>query len=527
VVSRRPAALLIALLTLISSCAGGDVEPTQVFRYADTEPEYLDPTLCAEISGLRIVMNLFEGLTCFPPDDGPARPAVATHWEVDESGTLWTFHLREDAVWSDGTPLTAEDFVYAWRRAVDPANSSKVAQYLWYIRNGRSITSGRLPPTKLGVTALDDHTLMVELEEPTPYLLDLVAFPGFAPVPRHVVGAKGSRWVRPENMVTNGPYTLSEWAPLDHITLQRNPLYFDADDVELERVEVFISDDSATRYKMYVAGEIDWLFQLPAAYIPSLKHKRTDFHIAPYLATYFYTCNLSRPPLDDSRVRKALNLAIDKETIVQYVTKAEEDPATSLVPPMPNYTGPMGGTFDPDQARRLLADAGYPNGVGFPTIQMSFNAMDVHELVAQVIQEMWKTHLNITVELQSMQWKVYLQRMQVGDFDLARSGWIGDYPDPMAFLETFDCGASNNNARYCNRDFEALLNQVRSEEDATRRRKLLYDAEEILIQDLPLIPIFHYSLPYLLREDVEGFEENTRDFHLAKYMRRRSPGTGP
>ncbi len=520
----RAHALTMLAAVLATGCGGGTSQaPPSTFRYADTEPEYLDPSLCAEISGLRVVMNLFEGLTCFPAGDGAAEPCMATHWDANESGTLWTFHLREDATWSDGQPVTAADFTYAWRRAVDPANSSKVAQYLWYVRNGRAITSGRLPPEQLGVTALDDHTLMVELEEPTPYFLDLLAFPGFSPVPRHVVASLGNPWVRPENMVTNGPYVLTEWAPLDHISLERSPTYHGADQVQLERIEVFISDDSATRYKMYVAGEIDWLFQLPASYIPSLRRKRDDFHIAPYLATYYYMCNVTRPPLDDPRVRKALNLAIDKEAITRYVTKADERAATSLVPRMTGYDGPVGASFDPDQARRLLADAGYPNGVGFPEISMSFNTLDTHSLVAQAIQEMWRDHLNIEVGLQNMQWKVFLQKVHGGDFDLARSGWIGDYPDPMAFLETWDCGASNNLSGYCSADYEALLNQARGTMDADERADVLAEAETRLLQDLPLLPIYHYTQSYLLAEDVTGFEPNLRGFHLFKYMARGDP----
>jgi len=492
----------------------------QTFRYADSEPEYLDPNLCAESSGIRLVTSLFEGLTCFPTGDGEPLPAVATHWEVDHDGTLWTFHLRPDAVWSDGVPLVAEDFVYSWRRVVDPGTASKAAQYLWYVRGGRAITSGRLPSTKLGVTALDDHTLMVELEEPTPYFLDLLAFPAYAPVPRHVIGVLGDQWVRPGSMVSNGPYVLADWAPLDRIALDRNPRYHGADDVRMARIEVILSDDSATCYKMYVAGEIDWLSRIPPAYIPSLKHKRGDFHIAPYLATYYFMCNTSRSPLDNPKVRKALNLAIDKESIVQYVTQADERPATSLVPSMPGYPGYVGGSFDPVQARQLLADAGYPNGVGFPAIELSFNTLRAHSLVAQAVQEMWKDHLNIDVGLNNMQWKVYLQRMHVEDFDIARSGWIGDYPDPMAFLETWDCGASNNHSGYCNHEYEALLNQVRGEDDPVRRRSLLLEAERLLLQDLPLIPLFHYSLPYLLAEDIRGFEENLRDVHLFKYLYR-------
>ena len=212
------------MLAVTAGCGGDGTRPLQTFRYADSEPEYLDPNLCAENSGIRVLTSLFEGLTGFPAGEGDALPAMATHWEVDEDGTLWTFHLRTDAVWSDGVPLVAEDFVYSWRRVVDPGTTSRAAQYLWYVRNGRAITSGRLSPTKLGVTALDDHTLMVELEEPTPYLLDLLAFPAYAPIPRHVVAAHGEQWVRPGNMVTNGPYVLSEWAPLDRITLDKNPL---------------------------------------------------------------------------------------------------------------------------------------------------------------------------------------------------------------------------------------------------------------------------------------------------------------
>lgn len=515
-------ALAHALLSvlLLAGCAGGDDRPVQSFRMTDSEPEYIDPNMCTESAGLRVLINLFEGLTALPPDDGPPRPGMATHWDRDETGTVWTFHLREDAVWSDGEPLTAHDFVYSWRRIVDPATGSKVAQYMWYVRNGRAITSGRLDPAHLGVTALDDHTLMVELEEPTQYLLELLSFPGFSPVPQHLVEEVGDDWVRPERIASNGPYQLTEWIPLDRMTLTRNPHYHDADGVRLEQVEIYMSEDNATRYKMYVAGEVDWVYQLPPSYIPHLKRKRDDFHIADYLSTYYYMCNLSRPPFDDAKVRKALNLAIDKDALVRYVTKGDERPASALVPRMPGYEGPVGPDHDPDQARRLLADAGYPNGVGFPEIQISFNTAENHKLVAQAIQEMWKRELNIQVSLQNMEWKVFLKHQQVQDYDISRSGWIGDYHDPMTFLEVWACEASNNHSGYCNPEYDAMLAQARGELEHTRRMSYLHEAEEILVQDLPIIPIYHYTRPYLLQDDVRGFEDNLRDLHPMRYIYR-------
>jgi ABC-type oligopeptide transport system substrate-binding subunit len=511
---------LLILLTSLAGCSGNKDRPYQSFRFADSEPEYIDPNMCTEAAGLRVLLNLFEGLTAPPPDDGPPRPGMATHWDQDDTGTVWTFHLRQDAKWSDGVPLTAHDFVYSWRRAVDPATGSKVSQYMWYVRNGRAITSGRLDPSQLGVTALDDHTLMVELEEPTAYVLELLAFSGFAPVPKHLVEEAGTDWVRPATIVTNGPYVLDEWVPLDHITLLKNPLYHDADQVRLEQIDVYISDDSATRYKMYVAGEVDWVYHLPSAYIPHLKRKRDDFHISDYLSTYYYMCNLERAPFDDPNVRKALNLAIDKDSLVRYVVKGDQRPATSLVPRMPGYTAPVGPEYDPEQARRMLADAGYPNGVGFPEIEISFNTMDNHKLLAQAIQEMWKRELNIEVSLQNMEWKVFLKKQQVGDYDVSRSGWIGDYNDPMTFLEIWVCDASNNHTGYCNPDYDAMLNQARGELDHRQRMAYLHEAEEVLLKDMPILPIYFYTQPYLLSEDIRGFEENLRDLHPLRYVYR-------
>ncbi len=491
------------------------------FRYADREPEYLDPGLVTEIAGFRAVINLFEGLTCFAPDDGPVRPAIATHWDQDDTGTIWTFYLRKDALWSDGVPVTARDFVYSWRRVVDPETGSKGAQNMWYVRNGRAITSGRLPATDLGVTALSEHKLMVELEEPTQYLLELLALPNFAPVPRHLVEEVGKDWVREEHIVTNGPYLLEEWLPLDHITVRKSPTYYDADQVRIDRVDTIITEDNSTQYKMYVAGEIDWAHQLPPAYIPYLKRKRDDFHVASYLGTYYFICNMEKEPLDDIKVRKALNLAIDKEAIVRYVTKGQEKTATTMVPRMPGYEGPIGEEFDPERARRLLADAGYPNGVGLPKMEVAFNTQGNHKLIAQAIQDMWKRHLNIEVTLQNMEWKVLLKKQHVRDYSIARNGWIGDYRDPMTFLELWYCEASNNHTSYCNPAYDAALNQARAHADAGERLELLRDAEAILMQDLPFLPIYHDTMPYLLSEQIGGFEENVRDIHPVKYLYRK------
>ena len=516
----RPPLLPVLACLLTTGC--GDPEPVQVFRYADSEPEFMDPGLCAESACGRLLPNLFEGLTVLAPDDGPPRPGVARSWEVEQHDTLWTFHLRDDATWSDGTPVTAHDFEYAWQRVADPATGSKVAQYTWYLTDGRQVSAGELAPEHLGVRALDDHTLMVELDAPTHYLLELLATPGFAPVPRHVVEREGSRWVRPENIVVNGPYLLTEWVPLDHITLERNGRYHSVDTVAIERVDVRIIDDAATRYKLYVAGDIDWLFSVPHAYIPRLKHSRDDFHIADSLATYYYMCNTERPPLDDPQVRHALNLAIDKEAIVHHITKGDERPARNVVPRLPGYDGPYGGEFDPARARELLAAAGYPGGAGFPLLEITSNAMDMHRLIAEAIQGMWREHLAIEASLDTSEWTAYLHRQQVGDFHVARSGWAGDYRDPMAFLEPWYCDGSNNHTGYCEPAFDALLNQARAEADPDRRHRQLRQAEEILLRDLPLIPVFHYTMPYLLAPDIRGYEENLLDVHLLRYLHRGS-----
>jgi len=512
-----PPVLALGFVFALTAC-GAPPEPTQVFRYADSETEYLDPGLCAESACGRLLPNLFEGLTVLAPDDGPPRPGVAERWEAEQNDTLWTFHLRPDATWSDGTALTAHDFEYAWQRVADPSTASKVAQYTWYLLDGREVVAGELPVERLGVTALDDHTLMVELEAPTHYLLELLATPGFAPVPRHVVEPLGSRWVRPENIVGNGAFVLTEWVPLDHLRVERNPRYHGADEVALDAVEIAIVEDVGARYKMYVADELDWLYSVPHAYVPRLKHSREDFHIAEYLASYYYMCNVGRPPLDDVRVRRALNLAIDKSAIVRHITRAEERPGRNVVPRIPGYDGPRGPSYDPVRARELLAEAGYPGGVGFPHLEISFNASDEHRLMAEAILGMWNEQLGLDVGLRTLDWTAYLQRQELGDFDIARSGWIGDYRDPMAFLEPWYCAGSNNPTGYCEPEFDALLNQARTDHNPTRRGRHLRAAEEILLRDVPLLPIYHYTMPYLLAPRVRGFEENLLDTHLLRYL---------
>ncbi|MCA9541118.1 MAG: peptide ABC transporter substrate-binding protein [Myxococcales bacterium] len=493
------------------------------------EPETIDPGKARGVNESKIVTNLFEGLTEYPLGVGDMQPGAAVNWEVSADGLTYTFHLRPDGRWSNGDPVTAEDFRYSWLRVLDKSNGSPYADMLFTIRGAEDYYEGRLrDPDAVGVKVIDPLTLEVKLEYVAPYFLELAAFYTYRPVHRATVEAHGDRWTRPENIVTNGPYVLDEWSPNQHLKAKVNPHYPDADKLGIRRFSALVVQENTTMVNVYEGGKLDWTgsLDLPAIQINTLS-LRADYREDPYLGIYFYRLNVTHRFLSDARVRRALSYAVDREAIVKVI-KMGISVSETYVPPMPGYTPGEGGVgFDPEAGRRLLAEAGYPDAASLPRLQLLYNTQENHKRIAEMIQQMWRRHLGLKVDLVNQEWKVYLKSQEALDYDVSRSGWIGDYLDPMTFLGMWTEGNGNNNTGWADKEFEGLLEKARHEGDPRARSALLTRAESILLQRGPVLPIYSYARAYLLNPAVQGFAPHPTDEHPIRYMRKTRPEAAP
>ena len=488
-----------------------------------SEPESIDPGKAYDSPGLSVSRELFEGLMRYHPETLDPLPGMAEAWEMSEDGLRYVFYLRE-ANWSDGTPVTAHDFEYAWKRVLDPTTAAQYAALMWDVEGGKDYNMGRGSREDVGVRALDDRTFEVRLERPVPWLLDLLSFGPFCAVPRHVVEAHGMDWTRPENIVTNGPFHLTRWTPSYQIELEKSATYWDRDSVRLEKAIFVISEDNHAMMRLFRAGEIDWLgtnSRPPPEYLDHLRSKE-DYREAHYLGTYFYWFNLREDrnqsaAFRDPRVRRALLLATDRQALVDYVTKGGQRAAHSMVPDIffeRGYPRPTPLPFDPEEARRLLAEAGYgPGGKRFPTLEILYNTHEGHRQVAEAIQAMWKRHLGIDVRIVNQEWKVFMSNRLEGHFQLARAGWIGDFMDPYTFLSQFLSESDANEARWKNREFDRWVQKALEEQDEEKRYALYAMAEAILMEELPVLPIYYYSQQTMIGSWVKGFYPNARDIH--------------
>ncbi len=513
----RRALLALPLLTVLPRRSWAE---EQVLRINNmVEPESLDPALVTGVPEHRILSSLFEGLTSADPTDLSPKPGVAESWTVSKDGLEYAFTLR-DARWTDGKPVTAGDFVYAWERVLNPKTGAKYAQQLFYLKGAEDYNKGRLTDfAKVGVKALGPKRLDVTLRCPTAYFLDLTSFYTLYPVPRWAVEAHGRDWVKPGRLVSNGPFRLSTWVPQQELTLEKNPAYWDAGTVQLHKVVFFPTDDGNTAYKQFLAGESDWVPNVPPAMTESAKGK-PEYYASPYLGTYYLRLNVTKPPLTDVRVRRALGVAIDRNALTKFVTKAGEIPSGAFVPAgIRGYTGPAGMGFDAARAKQLLAEAGYRDGKGLPRVELLYNTLDLHRVITQAVQQMWKDNLGIEVDLVNVEWKVYLARTSSLDYHVARAGWIGDYADPNTFLELWVTGGGNNQTGWSNQRFDTLLAQAACKiVQPAERMRTLAQAETILLDEAPILPLFTYVNKGLLSRKVRGWHPNLLDQHPLKFV---------
>ena len=492
-----------------------------------SEPQDIDPHVVTGVTEHNIITALTEGLVSKDPVDLHPVPGVAERWEVSPDGRVYTFHLRADARWSNGDPVTAVDFVRSFQRMLTPSLAAEYSYMLHYAVNARAYNEGTLTDfAEVGFEALDDRTLRITLNQPTPYFLSLLThyswFPVHLPTVEKFGGLdrKGTKWTLPGNFVGNGPFNLKEWIPNQVLTVSKSDTYWDRDIVRLNEIRFHPIESLDTEERMFRTGQLHITREVPLSKIDVYKRDQPEFiHIDPYLGTYYLRVNVTRPPLDDVRVRRALALAIDRESLVTHVTKGGQIPAYHFTPPdTAGYTATGRIEGDLEEARRLLAEAGFPDGEGFPGFDLLYNTSESHRVTAEALQQMWATRLNISVGLVNQEWKVYLDSQDNLDFSVARAGWIADYVDPHVFLELFVTGGGNNDTGWSNPRYDALLDSALKAPDRESRYALYQEMETILMTELPVIPIYFYTRVNLRHPSVKGYHSNLLDNHAYKHV---------
>jgi len=494
-------------------------------RTIDSAPPLLDPSLVTDVPSQFIMDDLFEGLTTLAPD-GSVVPGVASSWEVSADGLTWVFHLRPQARWSDGNALTANDFVYAWRRTVDPATRAEYGQALSPILHGLEIARGDKPPSELGVSAVDAHTLRVQLGAPTPYLPQLLTNAYLQPQCESVIRRYGDQWTRPDHMISNGPFVLQENVIGSRVTLAKNPYYWDAANVKLQRVIYYVLEDRNAQAQRFMAGQVQFIQTFPTTDLSFLRARLgSQVVIAPYFGTYKIGVNQTRPPFKGNRaLRMALNLAVDRELIAQHVLNGAGFPAYTLTPPLPQYPSQI-----PDWARlpiearhelarRYYREAGY--SAAHPLrAELSVSSGDpVTTLTYEAVIAMWRETLGAEVSLHELEFKILLQERRLKKPELFHDAWIGDYLDPFTFLQLTQTGFELNNSGYTNTEFDALLDKANQQPDLKERYRYLGAAEHLLNEDAAYIPIYYYSVRHLAKPYLKGWQPNIVDRNLSRYM---------
>lgn len=490
---------LMAWLILGGALTGCYSEPRAEFvMFNGNEPETIDPHILTGQPDGRIAAALFEGLTRFNPTNARAIPGLAESWTLSSDGRVYTFHLRTNLQWSTGEPLRADDVVWSWRRAIDPKTGADYAGQLFYVKNGEAInTNGLADVTQLGIRALDPFTVQVELNQRTPFFLDLAASRIFCVVPRWHIEKYGDNWMRHAPVPCSAAYQLVDWRVNDRVRLRRNPRYWDAAQVELETIDIRSGDNPTAALNMYLTGAVDFIVDktaMPTDLFDQLL-RRSDFHKFTYLGTYFLRFNTTRAPFSDVRVRQAFCRVVDKSRITTRITQAGELPTDTLTPPgTGGYQPPGGLTRDVARAQQLLSEAGYPEGRGFPVIDYTYNVgTKLHEQIAIELKETLARDLGVRLELKPMEWGPYLQTMAGLDYTLIRGSWIGDYEYPNTFLDLFTSNNGNNRTGWKNADYDRLLTQAAENDDEARRFELLRQAESLVIEkEVPILCLYHY-----------------------------------
>ena len=577
---------LLLLFGLVS--CGESITPVdsgldaQILHFGNgSEPQGLDPHIVTGVPEHHLLISMCEGLTIANPRGGENLPGVAKEWDISSDGKIYTFYLNKNAKWSNGDPVIADDFVWSWMRILTSTLGSQYPDMLYYLKGAKeyhswvplevlqsnlqddtkklnklkSLKISELSPgdideldtlsksiasiqndienhkpkpsfDSVGVKAINDHELMVELKNPTPFFIRLLSHYSTYPVHKETVLAHGSiddrngQWTRPGNFICNGPMNLKSWELNKQITVEKNPLYWDADKVRLNEIRYYPVSNESTEDRMFRAGQLHVTNVVPLEKCPVyIENNNPNLRIEPYMGTYFYRVNTLHPVLKDKKVRLALAYALNRNQIVDKVSKCGQKAAYSFTPPgSAGYEPDTEIPFDPTLARSLLAEAGYKDGIDFPVLEVLFNTQEGHRKIALAVQQMWQENLGISVQLVNQDWKVYLAREMTGDFQISRAGWIGDYEDPNTFLDILRPNRGNNKTGWENEEYDQLLELANSTNERSLRYEYLMEAERLLISEMPIIPIYTYVRQYQLSSDVKGWYPNLLDTHHPKFI---------
>ncbi len=479
-----------------------------VFRMnISTEPPELDPIKVTDLTSFTVLLNIMRGLTTIANGEG-VLPEVATRWEVSSDGLQYTFHLDPQARWSDGKPVTTRDFLYAWQRALTAANGAEYAFFLFEIKNAKAFYEGRLTDFKeVGVRAQGDHLLRITLERPVAYFPQLLASPIALPLREDMVQRHGDSFVEAGYFITNGPYTLSSWVHENRIVLKPNPLYTKSQP-GVKAVEMLMINDANTSVVMYENGELDYIetpSSIPAFDVRRLRD-RPDYHTGLLLAIYYFGFNTQKPPFDNPKVRQAFAHALDRSYFPKLLQSGQQAFQSWIPPGLTGYNPALGLSYDPEKAKKLLAEAGYPNGEGFPLVTLGYRTMYDIQKEAEIAQYLWKKVLNVDVRLQNMEWKVFLSNLKNNPPDIYRLNWYADYPDADTFMSLFISANGNNHTRWKSPQYDQWVSDAVGEPVLEKRQKLYNDAQRLLLEeDTAILPIYIGEKSYLVRPQFEGY----------------------
>ena len=491
------------------------------------EVQDLDPQIVNGVGEYNVISALLEGLVAEDPHDLHPVPGVAERWEISDDGKTYLFHLRRNARWSNGDPVTAHDFVESYHRILSPGLAADVAYMLYPVRNAEAFNKGALKDfAQVGFRALDDWTLEISLTNPTPYFLSLLNHYSWFPI--HIptvkkygpVYERGSYWTKPGRFVGNGPFTLEDWRLNQDIRVKKSATYWDAGRVQLNGIVFHTIDSNDVEERAFRSGQLHISDSVPVNRIARYQREQPELlRIDPYLGTYFFRVNVTRPFLNQRLVRRALALAIDRRSIVDNVTHGGQLPAFAFTPPnTAGYTCESALPFDPGAARQSLADAGFPGGRGLPPIELLFNTSENHKIIAEAIQQMWRKNLNIDARLVNQELKVYYDTRRQMNYQVIRSTWIGDYADPNSFLNLWITNGANNQTGWSNADYDRLIADAGQTNDRSARYRDFQQAEVILLDDAPILPVFFYTHAFLIRPSVKGWFPTILDHHPYKYV---------
>ena len=507
--------LLSAVLVAAVFCCGAFAAEKAMVYNLQVEPRTIDPALNNAVDGSQVICNIFEGLFRIGFDDRP-EPGCAESWDVSEDHLTWTFHLRPGLKWHDGSPLTAEHFRYGFLRVVDPEVASPYARLGLAIKNAQKFYKGEGTADEVGIKAIDDTTLEIQFEYLDPLVEDHLAFFVFSPAKPEVVEPNPRSWTSsPETIICNGPFYLSEWKHSAELTLTKNPYYWDADNVKIDRVRCVMIGDPNTALSAFKGGKLDLMMNLP----PMLKSRLIatgEAKVAPTMGVSFSVFNVNEPPFNDVRVRQAFALAIDREALVKKVTMSGEIPADGFIPySFPGPTGSkdfrsatrkwFGPHADVKKAKELLAEAGYPDGKGFPAVTYKYNTNDNNKMIAEALQAMWKQNLGVQVNLYNEEWKVFINTRRQKDFQIARHGYNAEFADPSSLLDLWTSDAYTNYAGYVDPEYDRLVIGARTELDHDTRMNNFIKAEELLLDNMVVLPLNYTAAPYMISDHVKGF----------------------